>query len=156
VTAVTREQIGDLGIARLLESSLEQCRSVVGTPYYMAPELCASRPYSAKADVWSLGCVFYELCTLQHAFVADSLFGLIFRITAGEYAPIDAMRYSSGAAGLVASLLEQDPKQRPSCRELLAQAYVQGHLDRLMMKVHAHCTTPSRACQMLLLRMLDA
>ena len=40
----------------------------VGTPYYMAPECISKQPYDWKADVWSLGCVVYELCCLRTPF----------------------------------------------------------------------------------------
>ena len=41
---------------------------VIGTPYYLSPEICEDRPYNRKSDIWSLGCLLYELCTLKHAF----------------------------------------------------------------------------------------
>jgi serine/threonine protein kinase len=77
-------QVGDLGIALVMEATLAECKSVVGTPFFMAPEVCQSLPYSSQADIWSLGCVLYELCTLSHAFAADSLYSLIFRIVNGK------------------------------------------------------------------------
>jgi NIMA (never in mitosis gene a)-related kinase len=59
----------------------------------MSPEVCESKPYSSKSDVWALGCLLYELCTLQHAFSADNLLGLVFKIVKGEVDPIPE-RYS--------------------------------------------------------------
>lgn len=44
--------------------------TVVGTPYYLSPELCEEKPYNNKSDIWSLGCVLYEMCTLSHPFEA--------------------------------------------------------------------------------------
>jgi NIMA (never in mitosis gene a)-related kinase len=44
--------------------------TVVGTPYYLSPELCEEKAYNNKSDIWSLGCVLYELCTLKHPFEA--------------------------------------------------------------------------------------
>lgn len=46
--------------------------TVVGTPYYLSPELCEEKPYNHKSDIWSLGCVLYELCTLKHPFEAQN------------------------------------------------------------------------------------
>ena len=57
-------KVGDFGISRILEGTLEAAKTLVGTPYYMSPEICESRPYSYKSDIWSLGCILYELCTL--------------------------------------------------------------------------------------------
>jgi NIMA (never in mitosis gene a)-related kinase 1/4/5 len=46
----------------------------------MSPEVCESKPYTYKSDVWALGCVLYELCTLKHAFEANNLLGLVYKI----------------------------------------------------------------------------
>jgi NIMA (never in mitosis gene a)-related kinase 1/4/5 len=71
-------KIGDFGISRILEGTKEETQSVVGTPYYMSPEVCQSKPYSYKSDIWALGCCLYELCTLKHAFDAKNLLGLVY------------------------------------------------------------------------------
>ena len=57
--------MGDFGISRVLDSTLDAANTMVGTPYYMAPEVCESKPYTFKSDIWALGCVLYELCTLK-------------------------------------------------------------------------------------------
>jgi len=57
-------KLGDFGISKLLETTNEAAMTVVGTPYYMSPEVCENKPYTFKSDVWALGCVLYELCTL--------------------------------------------------------------------------------------------
>ena len=46
---------------------------VIGTPYYMSPELLNNDKYSFESDVWALGCVIYELCTTRHAFDATNM-----------------------------------------------------------------------------------
>lgn len=73
-------KIGDFGISKVLENTFDQASTVVGTPYYMSPEVCENKPYTFKSDVWALGCVLFELCTLKHAFDANNLLGLIFKI----------------------------------------------------------------------------
>jgi NIMA (never in mitosis gene a)-related kinase len=50
-------QIGDLGIARSLSGGSDFARTIVGTPYYLSPELCDDKPYNEKSDVWALGVV---------------------------------------------------------------------------------------------------
>lgn len=57
--------MGDFGISKVLESTTQHAMTVVGTPYYLAPEACQSQPYTTKSDIWALGCVIYELCTLK-------------------------------------------------------------------------------------------
>jgi len=61
-------KLGDFGISKVLENTSDQALTVQGTPYYMSPELCQSKPYSYSSDVWALGCILYELCTLKQAF----------------------------------------------------------------------------------------
>lgn len=58
-------KIGDFGIAKTLEGTLEAALTIVGTPYYMSPELCLSKPYTLKSDIWSLGCLLYEMAALK-------------------------------------------------------------------------------------------
>ena len=60
--------------------------TVVGTPYYLSPELCEEKPYNHKSDIWSLGCVLYEMCTLKHPFDAANQGALILRIMRGKLA----------------------------------------------------------------------
>jgi NIMA (never in mitosis gene a)-related kinase len=63
-------KIGDLGAEKQLETSMAQ--TIVGTPYYLSPELCEEKPYNQKTDIWSLGCVLYEMCTFNHPFEATN------------------------------------------------------------------------------------
>ena len=62
--------MGDFGIARVLNSTKDIARTMVGTPYYLSPEIIESRPYSFKSDIWSLGVMLYEMMTLKPPFDA--------------------------------------------------------------------------------------
>ena len=93
-------KLGDFGIAKVLENTADVAMTVVGTPYYMSPEVVENRPYSAKSDVWALGCILYELCTLKHAFVADNLLGLVFKILRERYEAIPSV-YSAEISTLI-------------------------------------------------------
>eukprot|EP00429_Kryptoperidinium_foliaceum_P051244 CAMPEP_0176112812 /NCGR_PEP_ID=MMETSP0120_2-20121206/56656_1 /TAXON_ID=160619 /ORGANISM="Kryptoperidinium foliaceum, Strain CCMP 1326" /LENGTH=549 /DNA_ID=CAMNT_0017447045 /DNA_START=27 /DNA_END=1673 /DNA_ORIENTATION=+ len=127
-------KLGDFGISRVLEGSIEAAITVVGTPYYMSPEVCENKPYTFKSDVWSLGCVLYELCMLKHAFSADNLLGLVYKIVSDKYEPIPKM-YSSNLNVLIQRMLEKDAEKRPSVRELLADAYVHNFMNDLFAPV---------------------
>ncbi|XP_057223396.1 serine/threonine-protein kinase Nek3 isoform X2 [Malurus melanocephalus] len=59
-------KLGDFGSARLLAHPMSYACTYVGTPYYVPPEIWESMPYNNKSDIWSLGCILYELCTLKH------------------------------------------------------------------------------------------
>lgn len=84
----------------MLETTNDYASTVVGTPYYMSPEVCQSRPYTYKSDVWALGCVIYECCTFNHPFDAPHLMGLIFKITMEKPEPISDM-YSKDLSNLI-------------------------------------------------------
>ena len=81
-------KLGDFGISKVLENTTDFASSVQGTPYYMSPEVCQSKPYNYTSDVWSLGCILYELCTLKHAFSGENLLGLVFKIVQEKHEPI--------------------------------------------------------------------
>ncbi|KAF4674739.1 hypothetical protein FOL47_008789 [Perkinsus chesapeaki] len=117
-------KLGDFGISRVLEGTMEACLTVVGTPYYMSPELCRNEPYSFKSDVWALGCVLYELCMLQHAFRADSLWGLVYKVVSDNYEPIPPDVYSASLNDLIRRLLCKSADERPSTSEILSDSYV--------------------------------
>ncbi|KAE9215084.1 hypothetical protein PF005_g9569 [Phytophthora fragariae] len=61
-------KLGDLGVATVLSHTLACAQTSIGTPYYTAPEICLGKRYNAKADVWSLGCVLFEMASFSHAF----------------------------------------------------------------------------------------
>ena len=65
-------KIGDLGVAKQMNQTSNFAHTIVGTPYYLSPELCEEKPYNHKSDIWSLGCVLYELCTFRHPFEANN------------------------------------------------------------------------------------
>ncbi len=111
-------KLGDFGISRVLESTCEAAMTVVGTPYYMSPEVCESKPYTFKSDVWALGCVLYELCTLEHPFQADNLLGLVYKIVREEPNQIPDT-FSEQIRDIVKVMLTKDVNLRPTIQQLL-------------------------------------
>ena len=65
-------KLGDFGISRSLEDFDAMAQTQVGTPYYLAPEVCRGEKYSFKADIWALGVIIYELITLRKPFDCNS------------------------------------------------------------------------------------
>ncbi|CAE8657634.1 unnamed protein product [Polarella glacialis] len=120
-------KLGDFGISRVLEGTAEAAVTIVGTPYYMSPEVCRSEPYNWKSDIWALGCVLYECCMLKHAFESSSLLGLVYKIVSDHYDPIPSF-YSPELNDLINQLLMKSAESRPSINELFANPYVKAYL----------------------------
>jgi NIMA (never in mitosis gene a)-related kinase len=93
----------------------------------MSPEVCQNKPYTYKSDIWALGCILYELCTLQHAFNAENLLGLVFKIVQDKQEPIPS-HYSDEMKNLVSLLLNKNDKERPNSLEILKIPFVQVHM----------------------------
>ncbi|KAJ8012974.1 hypothetical protein DPEC_G00048450 [Dallia pectoralis] len=126
-----KAKLGDFGIARMLNNTMELARTCVGTPYYLSPEICENRPYNNKTDIWSLGCVLYELCTLQHPFEGSSLRQLVMMICRGRYNPVSS-RYSYELRLLVTQLFKVSPRDRPSVNSVLKRPFLEKLISRHM------------------------
>ena len=114
-------RIGDLGVAKVLCESMNFAHTMVGTPYYLSPEMCEEKPYNEKSDIWALGCVIYELCTSKHPFDANNQGALILKIVRGRYASIPAS-YSTELTELVDLCLSRDYKKRPTAGIILRKS----------------------------------
>uniref|UniRef100_A0A672ZPA9 Protein kinase domain-containing protein n=1 Tax=Sphaeramia orbicularis TaxID=375764 RepID=A0A672ZPA9_9TELE len=111
-------KLGDFGSACILNSSKAFAQTYVGTPYYVAPEIWDNKPYNNKSDVWSLGCVLYELCTLRHPFQASSWKSLILKVCRGAYPPLpNHLPYE--LQYLVKQMFKTNPKDRPSLQTIM-------------------------------------
>ncbi|XP_043918503.1 serine/threonine-protein kinase Nek1 [Protopterus annectens] len=124
-------QLGDFGIARVLNSTVEMARTCIGTPYYLSPEICENKPYNNKSDIWALGCVLYEICTLKHAFEAGNMKNLVLKIIRGSYPPVSA-HYSCDLRSLVSLLLKRNPKDRPSVISILEKPFVARRIEKFL------------------------
>ncbi|KAF3856079.1 hypothetical protein F7725_016802 [Dissostichus mawsoni] len=109
-------KVGDLGIARVLENQNDMASTLIGTPYYMSPELFSNKPYNHKSDVWALGCCVYEMSTLKHAFNAKDMNSLVYRIVEGKL-PQMPSRYDPQLGDLIKSMLCKRPEDRPDKEE---------------------------------------
>ncbi|XP_067136064.1 serine/threonine-protein kinase Nek5-like isoform X1 [Centruroides vittatus] len=127
LTAKGRIKVGDFGIARILERRADMATTAIGTPYYLSPEICQMKPYNYKTDIWSLGCVLYELCCLEHPFQGYNFHQLVVAILKGKYKPIPS-GYSCLLNDLLEVMLRLDPEKRPSTDEILAIPTLQTHL----------------------------
>uniref|UniRef100_A0A8C3LTA1 Serine/threonine-protein kinase Nek9 n=2 Tax=Phasianidae TaxID=9005 RepID=A0A8C3LTA1_CHRPC len=115
-------KLGDYGLAKKLNSEYSMAETLVGTPYYMSPELCQGVKYNFKSDIWAVGCVIFELLTLKRTFDATNPLNLCVKIVQGNRAmEVDSSVYSWELIQMVNSCLDQDPEKRPTADELLEQ-----------------------------------
>ncbi|XP_038674084.1 serine/threonine-protein kinase Nek5-like isoform X1 [Scyliorhinus canicula] len=124
-------KLGDFGIARMLNNTMELAQTRIGTPYYLSPEICANRPYNNKTDIWSLGCVLYELATLNHPFEGNNLHQLVVRICKGRCAPINP-RYTYDLRILSAQLFKVNPRDRPSINSIFKKKFLEKRIRKYL------------------------
>lgn len=131
MTQTNQIKIGDFGIARVLQHTYDCAQTAIGTPYYLSPEICQEKPYNQKSDIWSLGCILYEMVTLRHAFDANSMKGLVLKILRGTYPAIPS-NYSQDLKDLIADMLIKDPTKRPSMRKILEKEFLSRRISKLL------------------------
>jgi hypothetical protein len=131
--------LGDLGISKVLDGTMDLASTCIGTPYYMSPEIFKNKPYSFKSDVWALGCVLYEMTSLTHAFDANSLNGLAGKIIKGRYPPIHH-KYSKFLRDLISDMLMTNPQQRPDLDQILRKPFIKKHIVNFFVDVMSRPT----------------
>ena len=124
-------KIGDLNVSKVTRTGIGHTQT--GTPYYASPEVWQDNPYNNKSDIWSLGCVLYEMITLKPPFRAQDMEGLYKRVLRGQYSKIPD-RFSNDLFQIVQFLLQVNPKLRPNCDQILDHPIIQkriGYFDSL-------------------------
>ncbi|XP_076612481.1 serine/threonine-protein kinase Nek2 [Chaetodon auriga] len=111
-------KLGDFGLARILNHDTSFAKTFVGTPYYMSPEQINRMSYNEKSDIWSLGCLLYELCALSPPFTAYNQKDLAEKIREGKYKRIP-YRYSEELNTLLSKMLNLKDYLRPSVESIL-------------------------------------
>jgi NIMA (never in mitosis gene a)-related kinase len=82
-------KLGDLNVSKVAKKGMLHTQT--GTPYYASPEVWKDKPYDNRSDIWSLGCVLYEMLTLNPPFRAPNMNGLYHKVLRGLYEPIPSM-----------------------------------------------------------------
>ncbi|CAH0604587.1 unnamed protein product [Chrysodeixis includens] len=119
----------DFGLARIMTNATHILTSIKGTPLYMAPELIEEKPYDHHADLWSLGCIVYELIAGQPPFCTMSIWQLVRMI---RHKPVQWPSFiSTDARSFLQGLLHKDPMKRMTWPEILEHPYIRGHLTIL-------------------------
>jgi len=142
-------QLGDFGLTKVLGEEASTT-TVCGTPLYYAPELCASAPYTAAADMWALGCVVFEMLALRHPFDAgarEKTFANILSVKFTPPADVDPLLF-----GFVQRVLVRDPSQRLTAAQtinFLNGEEVSGLSLAVVNWVRAHVAEPEAQEQVL-------
>ena len=119
-------KIGDLNVSKVTRGGLGTTQT--GTPYYASPEVWNDCPYDNKSDIWSLGCVLYEMITLRPPFRATDMEGLYKKVTKGQYSKIPDI-FSNDLYQIVQFLLQVNPKLRPNCDQILNHPILKKRIE---------------------------
>ncbi|KAL6486709.1 hypothetical protein MHYP_G00061010 [Metynnis hypsauchen] len=120
-------KLGDFGLARILKHETSFAKTFVGTPYYMSPEQMNRMSYNEKSDIWSLGCLLYELCALSPPFTAYNQKELAEKIKEGKFRRIP-YRYSSELNTLLSRMLHLKDYLRPSVDSILQSTLISSYV----------------------------
>ena len=127
-------KLGDFGIAKGLLITGDKAKTMVGTPYYLSPEIITNKPYDSKSDIWALGVLLYELMTFKMPFNAVSLPLLSIKIKRGVYNP-PPNTYSSEIRDLLKKCLTLEPEKRPSINEILKLPLIKNRINKFLNEV---------------------
>uniref|UniRef100_A0A8C3EWM8 non-specific serine/threonine protein kinase n=1 Tax=Corvus moneduloides TaxID=1196302 RepID=A0A8C3EWM8_CORMO len=126
-------KIGDFGVSCLLMGSCDLATTFTGTPYYMSPEALKHQGYNTKSDIWSLGCILYEMGCMNHAFTGQNFLSVVLKIVEGE-TPSLPDRYTSKLNAVLCSMLSKNPSLRPAASEILKSPYIDEQLKKIQYK----------------------
>ena len=124
-------KIGDLNVSKY--NKLGMAYTQTGTPYYASPEIWLDQPYDYKSDIWSLGCILYEICELKPPFRGTSLKNLCINIQKGLYNPIPDY-YSDDMKKIIGMMLQKDPNLRPSTAQILECDIIKKKINELKIR----------------------
>lgn len=110
-------KIGDLNVSKIMRNRA-MTATVIGTPYYLAPEIWKNAMYDYRCDVFSFGCVLYEVSALRVPFQGNSIAELFKKI---EYSKVPNLpkQYSTGYFDFILLCLTRNMRQRPTVEKLL-------------------------------------
>jgi len=119
-------KIADFGYAAQLTQEKQKRRTVVGTPYWMAPELIRGHDYGQKVDIWSLGIMLREMIEGEPPYMEFPPLRALFLITTKGIPPLEAEdKYSQELVVFYSRCLEKEVEKRPTAEELLKDPFMQ-------------------------------
>ena len=124
-------KLGDFGIAKCLDQTIDKAKTYVGTPYYLSPEIINSQPYGFQSDIWSLGVLLYEMCALKMPFDASNLPQLYIKIINCNYQPLNN-KYSNELKKLVKDMLNEVSLKRPTISQILDNPIIRPRIKNFL------------------------
>jgi len=121
-------KLGDMNVSKVIKENV--LRTQTGTPYYASPEVWNDNPYSYKSDLWSIGCVIYELCTLRPPFQGKDLDELYENVCKGEPERISKI-YSDDLWKMILMLLQVDVNKRVDCNQFLNSDLIKKKIEEM-------------------------
>ena len=121
-------KLGDLNVSKISFRGLGCTQT--GTPYYASPEVWKDNPYDLKSDIWSLGCLCYELLMLKTPFRAESMEALYRKVMKGKYPEINK-KYSNKFDNVISYMLQLKPENRPNTQQILNMPEIQQKIIEL-------------------------
>lgn len=124
-------KIADFGISKILGGANDFADTMVGTPYYLSPEMCQANPYGCPSDIWAAGCVLFELCALRPPFEAQDICQLMDRIVNSRRPEIPST-YSRHLGEAFSDMLQRDTNRRPTAAAIVQRPWMQAEIGRLL------------------------
>ena len=126
-------KIGDMNVSKVIKEKL--LRTQTGTPYYASPEVWLDKPYSFKSDLWSIGCIIYELCQLKTPFTGENIDDLFINVCRGKLERINQI-YSDDLWAMINMLLQVDVDKRVNCEQFLNSRLIRKKVDEIKGNEH--------------------
>ena len=121
-------KLGDMNVSKVIKEKV--LRTQTGTPYYASPEVWNDNPYSYKSDLWSIGCVIYELCALRPPFQGKDLDELYENVCKGQPERINKI-YSDDLWEMILMLLQVDVNKRVDCTQFLNSNLIKKKIEEM-------------------------
>ena len=121
-------KLGDLNVAKVVENGL--LRTQTGTPYFASPEIWEDKPYSFKSDIWSIGCILYQMAGLKMPFQGKSIKEVYYNLKNINIQPLPDI-YSPDLMNMIKKLLKLNPEERPSTKEILEDEIIKNRMKMI-------------------------
>jgi len=118
-------KLTDFGVSRKLKNDEDFQNEVVGTPFWMAPEVISLKGASTASDIWSLGCTVIELITGHPPYYELQSMSAMYKIVEDEH-PTFPPGISKELEDFLLCIFKKDPKLRPTAKSLLSHPFMQS------------------------------